>query len=140
MNGGRAVSANVELVRAHYAATNERDFPRAMWHYAEDVELVVPSGTYVNAGTFSGRDEVGRWFGDWFATFDRDARFDIRELIDIDEASVLLIARHHARGRTSRVAVEADVIWLYELREDKIKRVRAFQTRPEAFQAVGLEE
>ena len=28
---------NVEIVRDHYAATNERDFTRAMSHYAEDV-------------------------------------------------------------------------------------------------------
>ena len=32
---------NVEVVRDQFAAVNERDFPRAMGHYAEDVELVV---------------------------------------------------------------------------------------------------
>jgi hypothetical protein len=31
---------NVEIVRDLFGATNERDFPRAMSHYAHDVELV----------------------------------------------------------------------------------------------------
>ena len=130
---------NVEAVRDQYAAVNERDFPRAMSAYSDDVELVVPSGTNLNAGTFAGSEEVGRWFGDWFATFDRDARFDIEELIDVDDSSVLLIARHHARGRVSGVEVERHVIWLYRLREGKIVRVEAFQSRAEAVESVGLE-
>ncbi len=32
---------NVEVVRHQFEAVNERDFPRAMSLYAEDVELVV---------------------------------------------------------------------------------------------------
>jgi ketosteroid isomerase-like protein len=31
---------NLEIVRDQYAATNRRDFHRAMSHYAENVELV----------------------------------------------------------------------------------------------------
>ena len=33
---------NAEIVRDQYAATNERGFGRAMSHYAEDVEMVIP--------------------------------------------------------------------------------------------------
>jgi ketosteroid isomerase-like protein len=131
---------NVEVVRDHYAAANERDFARAMSHYAEDVELFVPSGASVIAGTFTGRDSVGRWFGDWFATFDTDARFDIEDVIDIDDTSVLFLAKHHVRGRASGVEVDGDVIWLYRLRDGKIVQVRGFESRSEALKAVGLED
>ena len=31
---------NVDVVRDHFAATNERNFRRAMSHYTENVELV----------------------------------------------------------------------------------------------------
>ena len=34
---------NLEIVLDQYAATDERDFRRAMSHYAEDVEMVVPT-------------------------------------------------------------------------------------------------
>jgi ketosteroid isomerase-like protein len=126
----------VAIVRDQYAATNERDFARAMSHYAEDVRLVIPSGAYVTAGMFTGREEVGRWFGDWFTAFDKDAHFEIEEIIDVDESSVLLIARHSARGKASGVEVERDVIWLYRLRDRKIMSVQAYETRAEA---LGLE-
>jgi ketosteroid isomerase-like protein len=130
---------NLEIVRDHYAATNERDFARAMSCYAEDVEMVVPSGVYIDAGTISGREAVGEWFGEWFATFDRDARFEIERLVEVGDSSVLVIARHHARGRASGATVEGDVIWLYRLQGGKIVHLLGFETRAEALRAVGLE-
>jgi ketosteroid isomerase-like protein len=130
---------NVEIVRDQYAATNERDFRRAMSHYAEDVELVVPSRTSLNAGTFTGRSEVGRWFGDWLATFDKDARFDVEEIVGVDESSVLLVARHRVRGIASGIEVETDVIWIYRLRDGKIAHLHSYGSRAEALKAVGLE-
>ena len=128
---------NVKIVRDQYAATNERDFRRAMSHYAEDVELVVPTG--IRAGTFKGRKAVGDWFGDWFATFDRDARFEIEEIIDLDDNSVLLVAKHHASGRASGVEVEEEVIWVYRLRGGKVTHLRAYDSRADALEAVGIE-
>jgi len=37
--------------------------------------------------------------GDWFGTFDRDARFHITELAELRPGVVLLVAEHFARGR-----------------------------------------
>jgi ketosteroid isomerase-like protein len=128
---------NAAVLRDHYAATNERHFRRAMSHYAEDVVLVIPTG--ITAGTFIGRQAVGDWFGDWFATFDRDARFDVEEIVELDADAVLLIAKHHASGRASGVEVEELLIWLYRLREGKITRVEKYGSRAEANQAAGLE-
>ncbi|HEY4427461.1 MAG TPA: nuclear transport factor 2 family protein [Solirubrobacteraceae bacterium] len=127
---------NVEIVRDQYDATNERDFRRVMSHYAEDVEMVVPFG--LRAGTFKGRRAVGEWFGDWLATFDEDARFDIEEIVG-KGALVLLIARHRATGRASGVAVARAVCWVYRIEAGKIKLVQAYESRDEARKAVGLE-
>jgi ketosteroid isomerase-like protein len=137
--GAVAAQENVEVVRDLFAATNERDFPRAMSHYAADVELVVPSESSLNAGIFTGRDAVGRWFGDWFAMFDRDARFDVEKVVEVDESSVVLIATHIARGRASGIEVEDEVVWLCRLRAGKIVNVHLFDTGEEALKAVGLE-
>jgi ketosteroid isomerase-like protein len=130
--------ANLEIVRDQYAATNERDFSRAMSHYAEDVELIIPTG--IRAGTFKGRQAVGAWFGDWFATCDRDARFDIEEIVEPDDTSVLLIAKHHASARASGVEVEEEVIWVYRLTVGKVTHLKAYDSRTEALAAVGLGE
>jgi ketosteroid isomerase-like protein len=114
--------SNVEVIRDQYAATNERDFERAMAHYADDVVLVV-HGEGIRAGTFEGREAVGRWFGEWFSTFDRDARFEIRRISELEDGSVALVADHQARGRGSGIELHGTVAWLYRLREGKIVRV-----------------
>jgi ketosteroid isomerase-like protein len=129
---------NVEVVLDQYAATNERDFRRAMSDYAEDVEMVVTTG--ISAGTFKGVQAVGDWFGDWLSTFDRNARFDIEQITEADDGSVLLVARHHAVGRASGAEIEGEVVWHYRLRDRKIVRLTAYDDRTAAVKAMGLAE
>lgn len=124
-------------MRDHYVATNERDFERAISHYAEDVELVVPS-PHIRSGTFRGRDEVGRYFGEFFATFEKDARFEIKEVIDVNDTTVVLVAVYHARGRASGVRIAGEVVWLYRLSKGKIAGVRWYDSRSAALNAAGL--
>jgi ketosteroid isomerase-like protein len=130
---------NVEIVRDQYAATNERDFKRVMSHYAEDVELVVYFQD-IRAGTFKGRDATGRWFGDWLSSFDRDARFDLKELTELEDGTVLVVADHHARGRASGAEVQGTVVWRYRLREGKIIRVEGYPSRDDALEAAGVRQ
>lgn len=128
--------SDAEVIRDHYEATNERDFERAMSHYAEDVVLEV-SGTGLRSGRFEGREEVGRWFGDWFSTFDDDAHFEIEEVRKRDDGSVQLTAELYARGRSSGVQVHGPVHWTYRLREGKIVRVEGGFGSVEEPQAEG---
>ncbi len=128
---------NAEIVEDQYAAANERDWERALGHYAEGVVLVVTAG--IRAGTFRGRDAVGEWFGDWFRTFDRGAYFDIEELAEFDDR-VVVVAVHRAKGRGSGAAVEGAVNWAYQLREGKVVRQEAFNSREEALEAAGIPE
>jgi ketosteroid isomerase-like protein len=128
---------NVEVVLDQFAATNERDFPRAMTHYAEGVELVVAPNAFLERGTFRGRDAVGRWFGNWFATFEPGYRFDIEEARDLGDV-VLLIASHRGRGRTSGAEVQGRNGYLYTVRDGKIVRAELYASRAEAVAAAGL--
>lgn len=130
-------SDNVRVVRDQYEATNARDFERAMEHYADDVELVVPSPD-IRAGTFRGREAVGRWFGDWFSSFAADYRFEIRELSAIGDDAVVVVADHHGRGRKSGVEVRGSVVWLYRLRGGRITQVLGCQSREEAVEAARV--
>jgi ketosteroid isomerase-like protein len=113
--------SNTDVIRDQYDAVNERDFDRAMSHYAEDVVLVVREG--LPPGTYEGADAVGGWFGDWFATFDRDSHFDITRLEEPEEGSVLLVADYQGSGRGSGARIEGNVVWLYHLRDGNIVRV-----------------
>jgi ketosteroid isomerase-like protein len=60
--------ADIDVVRDQFQAVNERDFERAMGHYADDVVLVVEGEAVANPGVHRGKEAVGEWFGDWFRT------------------------------------------------------------------------
>jgi ketosteroid isomerase-like protein len=113
---------DVQVVRDQFAATNDRDFARAMSLYAEDVELEVDREAFLESGTFSGRRAVGRWFGDWFATFEPGYRFEIEEVRDLGGV-IFLAASHRGRGRGSGVEVGGRTGYLYWVRDGEIVRV-----------------
>ncbi len=130
---------NLEIVRSQYTATNERDFPRVMSYYAEDVELFVHPDAFTHRGTFKGRDAVGQWFGDWFKTFEPGYHFDLEEARDLGDV-VYLNATHHGRGRTSGVEVRGQTGYLYTVRDGKIVRVEIYPSPAAALEAAGLSE
>ena len=110
-----------------------------MSQYADDVELVARE-PWIQTGLFRGREAVGRWFGDWLSTFDRDASFDVKEARELPTGAILIVAEHRARGRASGVEVHGTVVWVYRLRDGKIIRVEGFPSREEALEAAGLRE
>jgi ketosteroid isomerase-like protein len=130
---------DVEIVLDQFAATNERDFARAMRHYADDVELVVPPNSSLEVGAFKGREAVGRWFGDWFRHFRPGYEFEIEEARDLGHA-VLIVASHRGYGRTSGAEVHGRTAYLYTLRNGKIARVEFDVDRSKALEAAGLRE
>jgi ketosteroid isomerase-like protein len=130
---------NVEVVRDLFAATNDRDFSRAMSHYTEDVELVADADSFLDRGIFKGRHAVGQWFGNWLAAFEPGYHFDIEETRDLGDV-VFLYATCYGRGRTSGVEVHSQTGFLYSLRGGKIARVELYPSRAEALNAAGLSE
>jgi ketosteroid isomerase-like protein len=127
---------DIEVVRDQFDAVNERDFERAMDLYAEDVVLVVPPAeTAPEPGTYAGKESVGRWFGNWFQSFDRDYSFEIDEARMIGD-QVFIHAWHGGRGRTSGIAVRGELSYLYRVRDGKVSRVEIYPTREEALAAV----
>lgn len=125
------------VVLDQFAAVNERDFGRAMDGYAEDVELFVDSDAFLEPGWFRGRDAVGQWFANWFATFDRGYHFDVEETWDLDDG-VLLVATHHGRGRASGVEVRGRTSYVYRVRAGKVARVELYGDHARALAAAGL--
>jgi ketosteroid isomerase-like protein len=130
---------NVEVVCDQFAATNERDFERAMSHYADEVELVVHPDAFLEGGTFKGRYAVGQWFADWFTTFEPGYRFEIEEATDLTDV-VLLVASHHGRGRASGVEVHGQTGYLYTVTDGKIVRAELYPSRTAALEAAGVRD
>jgi ketosteroid isomerase-like protein len=130
---------DVEIVRNHFAATNEGDFARALDYYADDVELVVPDDAFLESGTFKGRDAVGRWFGNWFRALQPSYHFELEEARDLVDV-VLVVAKHSGRGRTSGAEVRARMAYLYGVRDGKIARIELYPGSSEALEAVAWSE
>lgn len=130
---------DIEVIRDQFAAVNERDFERAMSHYADDVVLVVRGDFVANPGTYEGKEAVGGWFGDWFQAFGRDYRFEIKEARDLG-GLIFIYARHGGSGRASGVEVRGDNSYLYRVRDGKVARVEFYATRAEALEAAGVAE
>jgi ketosteroid isomerase-like protein len=108
-----------------------------MSYYAENVELKVHADAFLEPGTFSGREAVGDWFGNWFATFEPGYRFDITEARDLGGV-VLLVASHTGRGRSSGAEVHGETAYLYTVRDGRIVRAELYRDRATALAAVRL--
>ena len=84
---------DMEIVRAQFEATNRRDWAAVMAVYDEDVVLFVHASAGPDAGTFTGREALGAWFGDWFRSFGKHYRFDVEQARSIGDR-VLVVTRH----------------------------------------------
>ena len=128
-----------DVLREQFAATNDRDFARAMTYYADDVVLVVEEG-FLNTGTFEGKEAVGEWYGDWFRAFSSDYRFEIEELRELAPGLVFMTARYGGSGRVSGVEVRDRRAYLYRVEDGKIARIQFFLTSEDAIEASSLPE
>ena len=127
---------DLEVIRDQYRAVNERDWERSTAAWAEDVVLDVRAGG-IRAGVFEGRDSVVEWFTDWFTTFADGASFELVELSELDDASILAVSEHRARGRGRGVELTTSVIWRYFVENGRIVRQIGHNSRDEALAAAG---
>ena len=130
---------DVEIVHEIYEHMNRRNWGAILAALDEEVVLVVHESVGPEAGTFHGREAVGRWFGDWFVAFGKDYRFELEEARSVG-ARVFVVARHHGHGRSSGADVEQVNAQVFSLHEGKVAQMELYGSRSEARKAVGLEE
>jgi ketosteroid isomerase-like protein len=127
---------NVELVRELFELWGNRDYERAG-------ELIDPDVVFLRVGV---GDLSGEWRGlsaSWAAMVDfmrawEDLRTELERPVDLGDR-VLAFARQTGRGRKSGVIVEAEIAFLFTLRDDKVVRWEGYWDRAEAMRAAGLE-
>jgi ketosteroid isomerase-like protein len=130
----------IDVVREQFAATNERDFDRAMEIYADEVVLTVSEGWGITAGTYEGKEAVGEWFGDWFREFAPGYHFEITEARELGGGVVFLVAEHGGAGRASGAPIGSESGYLYRVADGKVNRVALFPSPDEAREAASLPE
>ncbi|HXB15997.1 MAG TPA: nuclear transport factor 2 family protein [Solirubrobacteraceae bacterium] len=128
---------NLEIVRQFLAEVNEKNLAGALGRVAPDAVLDWSDSQAPDGGLFHGRDAWGKWMeGRWESLV--DATFDTSELVDVPPDAVVLVAYMRGRGRASGLQTEALGAGVFTLRDGSIARLRLYQTRAEAFKAVGL--
>jgi ketosteroid isomerase-like protein len=90
------------------------------------------------AASYFGHAGLARAYEHWAEQWD-DFRMELEELVDAG-SDVVAVTRHHGTGRASRVPVQTLVAYVLTLHDGKLVRVRIFDTKAQALDAVGLRE
>jgi ketosteroid isomerase-like protein len=130
---------NVETVRRVMRRFNDKDLDVASEDIDPEAELDYSNSDAPDSGVYHGHAgwrafAQGRW-EPW-----SERRFEVAELIDAPPDNVVVVGRMRGRGRVSGVEVEANSTTLWTLGDGKVRRIKLYQTRAEALEAVGLVE
>lgn len=67
-----------------------------------------------------------------------NVRWEPEEIIDLDDARVLVVSHVRMRGRASGVAVDATGVQLWTIKDGEATSVKLYQSKSDALEAVGL--
>ena len=127
---------NVEIVRRMHRVVGTE---AALDCFDPEVVLIpTPSGPDA-AAPYVGYDGLVAWVGDF-----REALGDFEtyalEITDLGDSRVLAISVVHGEGRASGIPFDFQSATVYTVRDGRIVRVEAYDTKVEALEAVGLSE
>jgi ketosteroid isomerase-like protein len=125
---------NVELYHRCVDAFNRRDLDAFLALMDDEVEAV--SRLAAIEGGLRGHDGIRRWWASWFDVWP-DYRLDVVEVRDLGDATLAML-RALGHGAGSDVPFEDNPWQLARWRGGKCVLWRVFNTRDEAFKAVGL--
>jgi ketosteroid isomerase-like protein len=125
--------AAVDIVRGMYEAFQAGDAERALAHF--DQEVLVDATARVDTGVGRGRQAVSAIVGSWVAAFE-DWSEEIEEVQDLGD-QVCVVATQRGRGKETGLRVENRYAVLYEVRGDKITRMRMYPEPETALEAAA---
>jgi len=131
------MSEMVELVKRSLAAYNGRDFEALRRISHTDVELDWSASRGLEAGVYRGVEDVLGFYRNFLDTFEQVV-IEPDRFIETGD-SVVVPNTAYLQGRDGIEAVAKSAL-VFELRGDRIARVRLFQEMQEALEAVGLTE
>jgi uncharacterized protein len=126
----------VKVAKTLVGATQRGDWEVALATYDPAVELDITR--FPGGGVVSGRDDVERFFRQWFGTWDR-VEVTPERFIDAGDHVVVML-RIVGVGKGSGVEVSMRSADVLTLRAGKVIRHVGYLDRSEALRAVGLED
>jgi ketosteroid isomerase-like protein len=128
---------NVEIVRRHIEAWNRRDLPTLLALWRSDAEIDWSRARGPLKGVYRGHDGLETFWNEFWSTFEMVEL----ELSDFRQAGAHVLASNTARMRgRDGIEVAARSTSVYTVEDGQITRLRMFQERAEALEALGLRE
>jgi hypothetical protein len=129
--------ADLERVKAGYAAANDGDVEAMLEYWRADVVVhdeSRPDPTDTD-GEWRGHDGVRRYFADWQESFDESRA----ELLDVVHAGdrVLVAVHTRARGRGSGIPIENSRFHVFTMSGGMVVRFAVYADEAEARAAAG---
>jgi ketosteroid isomerase-like protein len=130
--GERAiVHPNEEPVRSAYDAFARRDMPALMEMFSDEITFVVP-GRSIQSGTFSGEEEVGRYFSLVGAHTEGSHRVEVLDMLANDSRVIVLV---RALGRRDDQVFDMTLVHIWELVDGKLAKMSLLPADQYAFDA-----
>jgi ketosteroid isomerase-like protein len=128
---------NFEIVRAIIDSLNKRDLAQALEAAHEEFEADWSNSIAPHGGVYRGRERARELFESFLEAWE-EFRWDVQEIVEVDEARVVVVNRVRGRGRGSGVEVDATGAQLWTIIGGKLRSVKLYQSKAEALDAVGL--
>jgi ketosteroid isomerase-like protein len=133
------MSQNVETVRRVLRRFSEQDIDGMLADVHSDVEIDYSESHAPDGAVYHGYAACRAFVRGRYEDF-QERSFDALELIEAPPNAIVVVGRMRGRGRASEVDVEAHSVTVWALRDGRVSRVKLYQSRAEAFEAVGLVE
>jgi ketosteroid isomerase-like protein len=130
---------NVEIVRRTIDLFNAGEIHRAMEQVRDDFEVDWSNSIGPHKGIYRGRSEALRLWRSFVEAFDA-LHWDPEEIIEVDEARVIVVNHVRMRGRDSGVDVDAMGAQLWTITGGKAQRLKLYQSKADALETAGLSE
>ena len=128
---------NVEIVQRHMEAWNQRDLVTLFALWRSDAEMDWSQSRGPLQGVYRGHREIEAFWNEFWSTFEV-VQLEMRNFTEIG-SEVVARSTAHMYGRGG-VEVFARSTMVYTVENGQITRLRMFQERAEALEAVGLSE
>jgi ketosteroid isomerase-like protein len=130
---------NVALVRRFEKSWARRDLAAALECVHDELEFDWSDSMGPFVGTYTGHDGLTRFWTDMLEAWEKFSP-EIVEVFQCGPERLITLEVVRARGKGSGIDMEARGAMLWIVQAGKIVRVKMFQTKEEALEAVGLKE
>jgi ketosteroid isomerase-like protein len=121
---------NLEIVRATFEAYAREGPEVAVPLLDPKVEVYSPP-SMANSGTFRGVEGFLKWTRAWFEAWE-DFEIYPEQVEQVGEDCVVAVCRQRGTGRSSGIAVEQTMVYMWEFSDGKIVRFHLYGNREDA--------